>query len=192
MKFLRIILGLLAVLVLIFLIRGLMTESVTYESEINVDKPVNEAFAVMNDESKINLWLESITNVKHISGTKGEIGAVTEYTFNEAGQESIIYETLKSTTPNKQVQLDFDAPGVMGMEYTVDFSEQDGKTSIKSTTVVTGQGFFMKCLLPWIGGSLASQEDINMSKLQKLINENTTNYFPAAVVEETIEEVESK
>lgn len=190
MKVVKLILNLLAILLLVFLVRGLMTSSVNYTSEITVDKSVQEAWAVMNDESKIHDWLEGITDMKHVSGTKGEVGAITEYTFNQGGQESTVIETIKSITPDKQIQMDFDAPGAMTMNYQVDFNERDGKTHIKSTTDVTGQGFIMKCLIPWIKGSMLTQEDSNFAKLKKLINENTTNYFREPVIESVLGEVE--
>ena len=190
MKFLRIILILIAILTLVIVARGLLTPSVEYTSEISVDKSVKEAWAVMNDESKIHDWLEGITNMKHVSGERGYVGAVTEYTFTQNGQESTVLETIKSIKPNEQIQMDFDAPGAMDMAYQVDFSEEGGKTYIKSSTTVTGQGFIMKCLIPWIKGSMISQEDTNMANLQQLINNNVTNYFAEPIKAESVIEVE--
>jgi len=190
MKFLKILFALLTLLVLIFFGRGILTPTLTYSSEITVEKPVAEAWAVMQDESKISDWLDGITNVKHISGEKGEVGSVTEYKFDQGGQESIVLETIKSITPLEQIKMDFEAAGAMDMDYTVDYSEQGGGTVIKSTTVVTGKGLLMRSLLSFMQGSMLSQEDHNMSNLKKLINSNTTNYFPETVLEVS-EKVES-
>jgi len=183
MKYIKIILYVLIILMVIIIGRGLMTPNIEYSSEIKVDKPIKEAWSVMQDESKITEWLQDITEVKHVSGNKGNVGAVTQYTFEQNGQESTILETIRSITPDEQIKMDFDAPGAMHMAYTVDMSEENGKTNIRSSTVVEGDGFMMKCLIPWIKGSMISQEDINMGNLQKLINENTTNYFPEPVLE---------
>lgn len=187
MKILKFFITILVIITLIFVIRGLMTSSISYSSEITVDKPVSEAWAVMQDESKITEWLQGITDIKHISGEKGKVGAVTEYTFSQAGQESTVVETIKSITPEQQITMDFSSPGAMDMAYTVDFTADGSKTVIKSSTDVSGQGFFMKCLIPWLHGTMVSQEDLNMSNLQKLINANTTNYFPEPVNEMLIQ-----
>lgn len=181
MKILKLFIGLLVLLGLIIIGRGLLTSSISYDGEILVDKPLKEAWAVMQDQSKVQDWLQDITDVKHVSGEKGKVGAVTEYTFNQGGQESKILETIRSITPEKQVQLDFAAAGAMDMAYTVDFSTEGSGTKIKSTTEVKGQGFAMKCLIPWLRGTMIAQEELNMSNLQKLINENTTNYYPEPV-----------
>ena len=183
MKILKFFLGFLVLLTLIFVIRGLITPSIEYSSDIDVDKPIEEAWEVMQDESKISEWLQGIQDYKHISGEKGTVGAVTEYTFMQGGQQSTVIETIKSITPQKQIKMDFASPGAMDMAYTVDYTTKEGMTNIKSSTIVTGQGFFMKCLMPWLKGTMIAQEDLNMSNLQILINENTTNYFPALETE---------
>lgn len=190
MKYLKYLLGIIALLILLFIGKGFLTPSISYESEITVDKPIKEAWAVMNDESKISEWLKDITNVEHVSGEKGTVGAVTKYTFDQDGQESIVVETMKAIRPNEHVAMDFEMEGVMNMDYKVDFSEEDGKTKIKSSTVTTGEGMFMRSMVSFMTNAMQTQEDENMGNLKKLIEENTTDYFPAPVVEavEVVEE----
>lgn len=190
MKIVKIILGVLiflVILVILFFGRGYLTPTVFYESEITVDKPVAEAWAVMNDESKITEWLSGITKVEHVSGEKGKVGQVTKYTFNENGQESEVVETLKKIVPNQKVEMDFVIEGAMKMEYEVNFSEKDGKTYVKSKTLNTGEGLIMRSMLSFMQGGMKSQEDENMGRLKKLIKENKTNYFPEPILEPALE-----
>ncbi len=187
MKILKYFLGFLALLALIFFGRGLLTPNVSYSSEITVNKPIKEAWAVMNDESKLDQWLKGMTKMEHISGTKSTVGAVTEYTYSENGQESVIRETITSISPNEHIAMDFLMEGVMEMDYRVDFSEKDGKTSIKSATTTTGLGIMMKSLVSFMKGSMQTQEDVNMNNLKVLIEGNTTDYFPVVVEEPVLE-----
>lgn len=177
MKFLKYLAGILILLLLLFIGKGLLTPSISYDNEITVDKSVKEAWAVMSDESKITQWLKGITKIEHVSGEKGTVGAVTQYTFSDNGQESIILETIKSITPNEQIAMDFVMEDVMNMEYKIDFTNQNGKTLIKSSTVNKGEGMFMKSMVSFMKSSMQAQEDENMNNLKKLIQENTTNYF---------------
>jgi len=189
MKYLKYLLGIIALLGLLFIGKGFLTPSISYSSDIVVDKPIEEAWAVMNDESKLSQWLKGITKIEHVSGEKGKVGAVTRYTFEENGQESVILETLKATRPNDHVAMDFEMEGVMDMEYQVDFKEKEGKTHIKSSTTTKGSGMLMCSMVSFMEGSMQTQEDENMNNLKKLIEENTTNYFPTPVVE-SVEEGE--
>ena len=177
MKYLKYILGIIILLVLIFIAKGFLTPTISYTSEIVVDKSIEEAWEVMNDESKTSQWLKGITNIKHVSGTKGTVGAVTEYTFEEDGQKSIILETIKSIIPKKQITMDFLMEGVMFMDYKMDLIEESGKTIIKSSTIANGIGMFMRSMVSFMNNTMQAQEDENMGNLKKLIEDNTTNYF---------------
>lgn len=183
MKYLKYILGLIALLAVLFIGSGFLRPSISYGSEIVVDKPVKEAWAVMSDESKTAQWLKGITKIEHVSGEKNTVGAVTKYTFSEDGQESTIVETIKSIRPNEQIVMRFMMEGVMEMDYKVDYDAKNGKTHIKSSTTTKGIGLFMRSMLSFMKGSMQAQEDENMANLKKLIEENTTNYFPVPVEE---------
>ena len=190
MKYLKYLLGIIALLVVLFIAKGFITPTLSYSSEIIVDKSIKEAWAVMNDESKISQWLKGITNVEHVSGEKGAVGAVTKYTFMEDGEESIIFETIKSISPYENVAMDFTMEGVMDMDYKIDFLEKNGKTQIKSSTITKGDGMFMRSMMSFMKNSMQAQEDENMNNLKKLIEENTTDYFPVPAVETVEAELE--
>ena len=183
MKYLKYLLGIIALLVVIFIGKGFLTPSISYTSEITVDKPVKEAWAVMNDESKVAQWLKGTKKMEHVSGTKGEVGAVAKYTFEQDGQESIILETMKTIRPNEHVAMDFVMEDVTTMDYNMDFPEKDGKTHIKSYTTAAGAGMFMRSMLSFMGSTMQAQEDENMNNLKTLIEANTTNYFPEAIAQ---------
>lgn len=176
MKFLKYVLGIILLLGLVFIALGFINPSATYSSEITVDKTLNEAWAVMNDESKISEWLKGIKEVRHVSGEKGKVGGVTEYTFEENGTESIVMETIKDIRDKEYIEMDFTMADVMTMNYKMNFRESDGKTNIRSTTIARGEGMFMKSMMSLMGSGMQAQEDENMSNLKKLINENQTIY----------------
>lgn len=180
MRYLKYILGAIALLLILFLAIGFISPSFSYDSEIEVNKSVEEAWAVMNDETKISEWLEGMTKMEHVSGEKGTVGAVTRYTYIENGQESTILETMKAIRPNEHVAMDFVMEGVMNMDYKMDFINKDGKALLKSSTTAEGDGMFMRSLLFFMKGNMQAQEDINMGHLKTLINNNTTDYFPEA------------
>jgi uncharacterized protein YndB with AHSA1/START domain len=179
MKYLKYLLGLLLLLILLFIGKGILSPQITYGSEVTVNKPIEEAWAVMSDESKASQWLKGITEIEPISGKRGTVGAVTKYTFNDNGQESIVMETIKEIRPNEYMSMDFEMEGVMNMDYNINFSEKNGKTIVKSSTIAEGEGFIMRSLVSFMKGTMQAQEDENMNNLKSLIDGNTTNYFPA-------------
>lgn len=57
MKYLKYAIGIIAILVIGFLILGLIKPKVTYECEIIVEKPLTETWAVLQDQEKLSEWL---------------------------------------------------------------------------------------------------------------------------------------
>lgn len=182
MKYLKWILILLLLLLLVFIGRGLLTPSISYESEITVDKPAAEAWAVMSDESKISLWLESIKKMEPVSGTPNTVGAKSKIYIEENGSEMVMEETITTYDPHDKIAMTF-TMDFMDMDYEMHFDEKDGKTTIKSNSTVKGNGIIAKSMVAFMKGAMKSQEDENMTRLKKVIEENTTNYFPEPVDE---------
>jgi uncharacterized membrane protein len=183
MKYLKYFLVLIVLFALLFVAMGFIRPSISYESEIIVNKPLKESWTVMNDESKISQWLKGLTKVELVSGEKGTVGSVTNYTFVENEQESIIVETIKSIEANQHISMSFVMADVMNMDYRMDFSEKEGKTQIKSSTTNKGVGFIMRSMVSFMKGAMQTQEDENMNNLKKLIESNTTSYELKPVVE---------
>ena len=176
MKYIKYFLGFIALLLLLFITKGFLNPSISYSSQIVVEKSLQESWAVMSDQSKINLWLKGIKDLKHISGEKGTVGAVTQYTFDQNGQESVIVETITSINENQSISMDFVMENVMEMDYRMDFESKDGKTYISSSTTAKGIGIFMRSMVSFMTSSMQSQEDENMNNLKTIIEENTTAY----------------
>lgn len=182
MKYIKYILLVLLLLIGIFIAIGFITPSISYDCEISVDKPIKESWAVMNDESKTMDWLKGLTEVKHISGEKGKVGAVTEYTYDDNGTKSVIEETMKSIDPFKQVTMDFLMKDVMKMGYKIDFEGEGNQSTLKSSTTVEGQGMIMRSMMVFMKGTMIAQENENLANLKKVIEDNTVDYFPVPKV----------
>ncbi len=186
MKFLKYLSILILLLVIVFFAKGLMTPSISYDSQFVVNKSAAETMAVMSDQSKIKDWLEGYIRTELVSGTAGTVGAVSKIYVDNGGQEMAMKETIKKFVSNQAIAMDF-SMDFMEMEYEITLDESAGKTTVKSTSKVLGNGLFAQSLVSFMKGTMKKQEDINMNNLKKVIEENTTNYFPEPVVEEAVE-----
>ena len=92
-------------------------------------------------------------------------------------------ETLESIKENEHVKMHFDSD-VMDFKQTISFSENNGETTIKSESQVMGKNIMMKsmfALMEMMGSAFQKQEEININGLKKVIESNTTDYFPAPI-----------
>lgn len=182
MKILKYVLYAILALIVLYLLLGFIKPEVGYGAEIVVDKPVEEAWAVSQDETKYPEWLEGFKSMELLSGDKFQEGSTYKIIVNpgDGQQDFEMIETLKSIKENESIEMEFDADG-MNFYQTMSFNEADGKTTIKTDSKVVGKGMMMRsmfAMMEMFGGGFTKQEVKNMEALKKLINENTTDYFP--------------
>ncbi len=175
MKILKYILGLLLLLIVIFIGMGFVFPSVSYGSEIVVDKPIEEAWGVISDETKVAQWIKGLQKMELVSGTPNTVGAVSNIYVEDGGQEFVMKETITAIKPNELIAMTF-SMDIMDMEYEMTAEEKDGKTIIKSQSKTTGNGMFARSMISFMKGAMQAQEDENMGNLKKVIEENTDVY----------------
>lgn len=189
MKYLKYLIGLIILLAIIFFGKGMMTPEVSYTSEVTVNKSAKEVWAVMNDASKLPQWIEGFKRTELVSGTANTVGAVSNNYVDDNGEEMMMTETITAIQPNEHIAMDF-SMDFMNMVYKVYLNEKDGKTTIRSESVTKGNGLFAKSIISFMPSSMKAQEDKNMASLKKVVEENTTNYFPETAINAIEEAVE--
>lgn len=195
MKILKYVLIAIVSLVVIYLGIGLIHPSVYYGHEVMVDKPLEETWGVTQDNSKLPLWILGFKSIELISGEPGAVGSQYKVLVNP-GQDQPDFEmteTIVSVEEFDHISLSFDSD-MMEFEQTMTLAEKDGQVSIRTDSKVTGKGVMLKsmfALMEMIGGSFKEQEVNNLGSLKKVVEENTTDYYPAPVVPDTtLSEVE--
>jgi len=185
MKILK-FLGLLLIgFVLLFFVMGLVKPSVDYGHTITVDKPLKEAWAVHQDVSKYDQWLEGFKSIKLISGKKGVPGSTYKVVVNP-GEGQPDFEMIETVVEYKKfdlVNLSFDSD-MMVFNQTTSFAENNGKTSITTDSKVNAKGIIMRsmfAIMETFAGSFQKQEEKNLESLKALINNNEQDYFPAPI-----------
>lgn len=183
MKILKYLLGVIAILLIGFILIGVFKPTVSYGSELEINKPAKEVWAVMQDESKMHLWLDGYKNSELISGTAGQVGAVSKITIIPEGEEKMeMIETITAMKENEHMGIALD---IEMMTSTLDMylTEKDGKTILRSDAVATGKGMFWKSMFAFMGSSMAEEDLKIMNNMKKVIEENTTDYFPQPKME---------
>lgn len=191
MKYLKYLLGILAILVIGFLLIGLIKPKVSYECEIVVDKSLAESWAVIQDQEKLSEWLPGFEKIEHISGTPGKVGAVSNVHFSTGGQKETIQETITDFQPLESISMTYTSD-FMNMDYKLNMNSINGSTKINSWTTTVGNGIFSKSIMALMGGSIKAQEETNLINLKKTIEENKKKYTPTEEESLEISEDENK
>lgn len=171
MKYLKYIIITIIVLGILFIAKGLLTPSISYENEITVNKSAKESWAVMSDESSLPKWIKGFKKIELIEGTPNTVGAVSNVYIEEQGEEMIMKETVTAVKENEHLAMTF-TMDFMDMDYDIYFKEQNGKTVITSKSTTTGNGMIAKSMISFMKGSMEAQEDENLMNLKNLIEGN--------------------
>ncbi len=198
MKILRYALFAIVAIVLLFFAVGLFKPSIQYGHEITVEKPVKEVWAIVQDESKYDQWLEGYQSMELIEGNQNEPGSKYKVVVDpgEGQPEFEMIQTLMAIEEFDKVHLYYDSD-FMDMDQHYTFSESDGKTTFSTQADVRPKGMMMRsmfALMEMFSGSFTTQETKNIEALKTVIEANTTNYYPDPVMaeEETGEEDNSE
>ena len=187
MKILKYILFPILGFILLFFLIGLIKPVTKYGHTITVDKSIEEAWGVTQDESKFDQWLKGFKSMELISGEKNEVGSKHKVIVNpgEGQPDFEMIETLISIKEFEHVEMHFDSE-MMDFEQIISFKENDGKTTVSTDSKVIGKNRMSRSMFAIMEmfGSFTKQETENVENLKKVIEENTTNYYPAAEVME--------
>lgn len=183
MKVLKILLGILAILVIGFFAMGLMNPTVSYSTEVEVNKTLKESWAVFSDESKLDQWILGYEGMEVLEGEKDKVGSKYLLKMEHEGEPMEMTETLLAFEKEKQYKMQFDNK-VMIQDVDVQFSAKDENTTvIHVDSEVAGKGIFMKSMFAFMTGTFENVSADMYGRLKTLIEENTTDYFPAPPVE---------
>ena len=166
MKAIKIILGIVTVLVIIFFSTGLLVKETTYQVKVEINKPLSEVFTAFNDQEKMAIWLPEVKSVKPINVKPGIVGSEYEMTVNNNGQTVVMKEKVLAYIPNQKVTLYFDADDMLKTD-DYNFSEVNGVTTIIKDVSCKSDSYIMSCMFPYFKGFFTDmdQEYLNDFKV---------------------------
>ena len=151
MKAIKIILGIVTVIVILFFSTGLLVKQTTYQVKVEIHKPLSEVFLAFNDQQKMMEWIPEIKSIEPINVNPGVVGSEYKMTVVNNGQTIVMTEKVMAFVTNKKVTLFFDADDMLKTD-DYNFSEKDGVTTILKESVCKSESYIMSCMFPYFKG----------------------------------------
>lgn len=166
-KILWIIMALVVLVVLFFSI-GLIKPYIQYESKVTVDRPVDRAFIVFIDGSKMGQWLTGFRRISLVSGMPNFPGSIFHLTLEMNGKEVTLEEEVIDFRWNDlfsaRIHHDF-----MTIENVNQFTPVGMKTEITGTYRATGKNIFWRSVLVFARGKLKKRAQNDFDSLKRVI-----------------------
>ena len=168
MKVLKFLLVALVVLVAVFVGLGFAIPQIDYTVTVDIDRPVDEVWDAFQDPERATVWISGLKSIELVSGEKHAEGSKYRMTFVEEDKTIVVDETIQTVVPNERFVFTTMAEG-MGMLADTTFTPNATGTSITSNVTMTGDGVFMRGMLPLMKGMISERQQGDLTALKALV-----------------------
>ncbi|WP_275316113.1 SRPBCC family protein [Tenacibaculum bernardetii] len=152
MKTIKIILGIVSALVIMFLLTGVVITEVTYTAEIEIDKPISEVFENVANVDLMKNWLPDIKSIEVIEEEPGMVGSTYTITAINNGQEIKMIQKITAYIPNQKITYQFDSAQMIKTD-DFNFIANGNKTKLVQNCSVNSKSYMTACLFPYFKGT---------------------------------------
>lgn len=162
-KILKLIIGILLLLMIVFLLTGLVVKETNYEVSTTVNKPLIETFSAFNNHEDLQKWIPAVKSFEPIEEKDGMVGSTYKMVVIDAnGDDFEMIETITAFEENRVIGLEFDAQGMLKTDEII-FVSVDNTTTITNKASCKGTSYLLKCTFPYMKGLFkkSDQESLN-------------------------------
>lgn len=171
MKKIKIILGIIIALTLVFFGTGLIVKETKYTAEVEINKPINEVFTLFDSNEALKKWMPEIKSIEPINETPQKLGSTYKVILENEGQKIEMQEKVRAYIPNEKITLLFNLPEMIKID-DYNFIANGDKTKVVQHSSVRANSFMLACTFPWFKGRF---KDLNQDYLARFkeLAENT-------------------
>jgi len=167
-KFLKRAVVTILVMVTIFFSAGIIFPSVSYESKVTVNKPVETSFGVFTNPFKLLNWVTGLKGIGWISGSQHEVGSKWKFIVAQNGKEYELIQTLKKFRQNELFVTAADNE-LFTDEVEVKFISKGTSTEIIATSTLKGKNILWRSVFVFAKFYLNSNDQKMYDKLKEVI-----------------------
>lgn len=157
MKRIKIILGIISLIVLVFFATGALKRETSYTVQIQINKPIAQVFDAFTTIENKKQWIPELKSVEIVNENVGKTGSEYQLMIQNQDQKMLISEKIMAYVPNKKVTLFHNAENMLKTNDYV-FSESNGLTNITLQATCSSDSYLMSCLFPYFKGTFKNQD----------------------------------
>jgi uncharacterized membrane protein len=165
MKTIKIILGIITAIVVVFLATGLIIKETSYVTQVSVNKSVEVVFETFNNSENIKNWIPEVKSFDVVNENIGKTGSVYKMVVENQGQEIVMTQKIIAFVKNEKVTLFFDAENMLKRDDYV-FEEKNGITTITLNSSCQSESYLMACMFPFFKGTFQEQDQTYLNNFK--------------------------
>jgi len=147
---------------------GFFMPWVQFEIHVEVDKPVNQTFAVFNDVLRMKDWLHNFKSIETLSGKPNEIGSKYKLVVNDDGKDFEMTEVMTGFRENEYFAFRLENE-VLTNDVETRFTWEGQKTEIVTKNKIIGKNIFWKSLFPFFKSTFREHTEGDFIRLKELV-----------------------
>lgn len=170
MKTIKIILGIIIFVVVVFFSTGLLIKETSYTTQVVVKKPISDVFNVFNTIENRQQWIPEIQSFKPIKENIGKTGSEYTIIIKNNDQNITVSEKIMAFVPNEKVTLFYNAESMIKTNDYL-FSEKEGVTTITLNTTCRADSYILACVFPYFKSTFQNQDQTYLINFKAYIEQ---------------------
>ena len=138
------------------------------EVSLRIDKPVEEVFAFVDDESRAQDWLSRCVALKQVTeGTKG-VGTQLHYTYQDPGRTGEMDGRVTAYEKDRRLAMHYTDP-MFDVDVDFWFAPEGDGTTVRHATSITPKSLMAKLMSPIIRGATGKQIVQDTQALKRIL-----------------------
>ncbi|MFI5164275.1 MAG: SRPBCC family protein [Bacteroidia bacterium] len=155
------------VIVIIFFSIGIIFPSISFESKITVNKPVETSFAVFTNPFKLSDWVTGLKGIGWISGAQHGVGSKWKFLVTKFGRDYELIQTMKVYKENELFVSNSDNE-LFSDDVEVKFISKGTSTEIIATSHFSGKNIFWRSVFVFARPFLQKDDQAMYDKLKEV------------------------
>jgi len=158
----------LLIIVIIFFSAGICCPTISYESKVTVNKPVETSFGVFTNAFKLFDWVTDLKGIGWISGSQNEVGSKWKFIVTQNGTDYELIQTMKAFKQNELFVTNADNK-LFTNDVEVKFISKGTSTEIIATSNLKGKNIFWRSVFVFARFYLNGNDQKMYDKLKEVI-----------------------
>jgi len=165
---LKIVIGLLSTVLIVFLLAGVFVPQVKYNTVISVHASPQETWTKFNDPGQMSNWMPEVLEIDLIRIEPDNVGTEYAMKVESEGGDVRITQRINEYVPNQKVVLHLDA-GDMIKTSTYYFTVEESMVVITGNHICEGQSYIFKCIFAYFRPMFKRIDDEHMSQFKEWV-----------------------
>lgn len=168
MKAVKIILGIVIALTVVFFATGIVVQEVTYTSEIEIKKPIEIVFSTFENPQTMKEWLPEIIAIEPIEEKDEIVGSTYKMTVDNQGQTAVMKETITAYIKNKKMIFNFSSDQMIKID-AFNFTSENGVTKVVQHSTIRANSYIMSCMFPYFKGTFKKMSQDYLQRFKEFV-----------------------